>query len=242
MFERRIRLDYYMCDTNRRLSPPMLFLLLNDILGYNVETYGAGADYHIKRQLAWVLVEYEIDIIRMPKMEETVRVGTLPYSFKRATGYRIYDVKSENGDVLIKGKGKFVLINLKNKTMVKPDQTLLDKFKDAHKTPISLDFTKIRPSRTNLIDCKTLEIPNAFTDEYGHMNNAYYIRIAYEYLPRDILDKASFSKIKVLFKKECFAGDKVNLKYYQEEAGIWIDVHADDHVAASVYFQIKTKR
>jgi len=50
---------------------------------HNADTFGYGTDFYQTVGLLWVLIDYEIDIIKLPLGKTTVTCGTLPYSFKR---------------------------------------------------------------------------------------------------------------------------------------------------------------
>ncbi|WP_343089481.1 acyl-ACP thioesterase domain-containing protein, partial [Methanocalculus natronophilus] len=64
MFYKTYTVERFNTDTKDELTPSSLFHLLNDIMERNAESYGMGADYHNQRDLAWVLIEYQVNITR----------------------------------------------------------------------------------------------------------------------------------------------------------------------------------
>ncbi len=236
MFEKRYAIEHYDTDKYRRLKPPVLTKMLSDIMERNANSYGAGADYHLSRNLAWVLTEYQLDIHRWPKAGETVIVGTLPYSFKKMYGFRIYSVKDEMGNPLVEGKGKFILIDINSKKMVKPDDEILSKFKDALKEPFALPFEKWRLKCGTLLHSVERTVSHDLIDVNGHLNNAHSVTLAYEAMDPEFMNNHPIRKIYVRFRKEAFKNDSVNIKLYSEEYGYGVQINRDGAVISELLF------
>ncbi len=239
MYTRKYRIERFDADKQGRLSVPTLFSYLNDIMERNAESYGMGASYHLERDLAWVLVEYQIDIASLPEAGTHVEVGTLPYSFKKIYGYRIYGVNDDHGVRLMEGKGKFALINIRTKQFVRPTEDLLEKFTDAHKEPMSIPFERWKPDTTNKIHETKRVVSPAHIDVNGHLNNAFYPTYAYEALSEDILTGFSPNRIYVKYKKEVFANEMLDIKVYQESDGISVLLHNGNGIVSEVFFGTK---
>jgi medium-chain acyl-[acyl-carrier-protein] hydrolase len=241
MFEHKIRVDPFMTNRNKTLSPVYLFHFINDIMEKNASSYGAGAAFHLKQNLAWVLIEYEITIHRMPLEDEDIYVGTLPYSFKKMIGYRVYQIRTMSNEVLVEGKGKFMLIDIVSKALKRPSQEMLDKFTDALKEPATLDFKKVHFSKTHPILKSNRQVNHTYIDINNHMNNAYYPALAYESLGEDIANNTTFKMIKVYYKKEAFVLDELVLTTYQEDQGYLVTINHQEDLCAEIFFQVETK-
>lgn len=227
MYIKPFKVERFMCNKEGFMHLGYIFHYLNDIMAMNAESYGASAAYHLNLGLAWVLVDYEIDINRLPKSEEILDIGTLPYSFKRMFGYRIYEFKHQ-GELLIKAKAKFVLININTKKVTKPSQTMLDLFKDAFKEPITLEFTKIKAEDVMLLKKIDYTVTDYTIDVNGHMNNAYFPFIAFEGLEETMIAIHDIHKIRVSYKKEGLKDETLGIYYYQISEGLLIEYIKDD--------------
>ncbi len=237
MYYKTYTVERFNTDVKDRLTPSTLFHYLNDIMERNAESYGMGADYHIKRDLAWVLIEYQIDINRLPKSDETIKVGTIPYSFKRFYGYRKYEIKDVFDNVLVSGKGKFTLINIKTKKFVKPTEDMLEKFSDALPYPETLPFEKWR-SEDFTPDYETSRVVSAaHIDVNNHLNNAFYPVYAYEALTSETLDQINPKKIYVKFKKEVFEGETLTIDVKTNLDGTTIRIKKGQSVASEILMQ-----
>ena len=133
----------YEVDQTNRLTLVSLFNYLQDVMIENADSYGASSTFHYEKGLAWVLVDYDIDIIDLPSAFEEITCETLPYSFKKYYGYRVYEAKEKQG-IIAKGNGRFVLMDYIHKTLSLPSQEILDLFVGAHKEPKSLPMSKHR--------------------------------------------------------------------------------------------------
>ncbi len=235
MFERMYTVSDEHADKNGVLKVATLMKWLNDIMEENANSYGAGADYHLRRNLAWVLAEYQIDIDCLPKVGEKVKVGTLPYSFKRMFGYRLYRVCDEVENPIVKGKGKFLLIDIKTKQMVRPAPELLAKFTDAKKEPESLAFPKWNADKEKQVTRETMEISEDMADANAHVNNAEYVRIAETVLQG--YDLSNIEGIRVRYKKEVFPGDTVSVAAYTGESGLVVTFEKDGELVNEILFQ-----
>ena len=67
-------------------------------------------------------------------------------------------------------------------------------------------------------------VPKSFIDNNGHMNNANYLRLAYEYV--DDIDKAK--EISIAFLKEAVEGQKIVPFVHKEEDGVGVTFKSVD--------------
>ncbi len=236
MFERRYLVGKNDVDDSKRLNISRLMEHLNDIMELNAESYGAGAQWHLERDLAWVLAEYAIEVKRLPLEGEMIHVGTRPYSFKRSFGYRLYRVRDEEGETIIEGKGKFLLINIRTKAIVRPSSDMLAKFTDARKEPTSLSFPKWPDKQGSFIKAKTLTVTDADIDQNGHMNNARYVRHAGVALKESGEDFRSLKGIHVRYRKEAFKGDELHLSLHRLVGGFYVAIRRQGELTTEIMF------
>jgi|GEM_PF-764579 len=242
MYTRDYTVERFNTDRHNRLDIPTLFHYLNDIMERNAESYGMGANYHLKHDLAWVLIEYQIKIHRLPRSDDIINVGTLPYSFKRVYGYRVYEGKSPDGALYFEGKGKFALINIKSKEFLRPTSDMLKRFTDAKKEPVALPFEKWRVNTDELINQYTREVPQSHIDVNMHLNNAYYPAYAYEALPKELLSEYEINHVNVKFKKEVFEGQTLQINVYKSESMVYVTIEQAKEIACEVSFKINKRQ
>ena len=72
-------------------------------------------------------------------------------------------------------------------------------------------------------------IKRNFIDLNHHVNNLYYLDIAYECLPEEIYNKDEFNNIEIFYKKQMKLGDKINCYYPHEKDGEYITLKSEDN-------------
>ena len=82
----------YECDRNNNLRILTLMNIFQDMADANASQLGLGLDYCLSKGLAWVGSNYALDITRLPRLHETIRIETWPAVEKRLGAIRFYEV------------------------------------------------------------------------------------------------------------------------------------------------------
>ncbi len=235
MFERTVDIDADKCDGGR-LSILSLFRHLSEIMAENAESYGAGKAYHDAKNRLWVLLEYDIDIERLPAKGERVRLGTLPYAFWKVYGYRVYRIRSLDGEHLVSGKGKFTLIDTRKRAIVRPDADMLALFVDAHPEPLKLDFPDA-PRHAGAALFKTCEtIRKRHLDVNDHVNNAEYVGLAEQAVKQHFKTPVNARKVGVWYRRETKLRETLTIRGFKVEDGCLVEMHKGEALHARVWF------
>lgn len=234
MYVKDFYIHTYEVDKNGRLLVTSLLNFFQDVMVHNVDSFGASSDYHLEKELFWVLIDYEIDIYELPKGKTYVSCGTSPYSFKRFYGYRIWEMRDKSGKLLAEAKAKFLLLDINTKEIVTPDQELIDIFKDVWKEQIALPISKNKPLKTEVIYTSTDTVKNTYIDIYKHMNNVYYLKLAYNTIPHNLLDDNFIKKIRITFKKECVINDELLIEGRNLENNLYFEIKKGDAVLSQI--------
>ena len=239
LYERGYRVEGFMADRTGRLAMRQVLFLLDDIMARNADYYGIGFDFHLSRGEAWVLTDYDLVFHGRASIDDTLIVGTCPYSFKKAFGYRLYRLRTEEA-VMMEGLAKFALYDLNAKTIKRPDETIMSKFHDVHRTD-PLPMARYRAEKTALINRETAQVRDAYIDVNGHMNNAHYLALALERMPKGAIDPDAVRRIQVHYRKEALEGDNFDLLYYKEPRGVYVEMRVGEDVSAHIMFHLKAK-
>lgn len=234
MYVKDFYIHTYEVDKNGRLLVTSLLNYFQDVMVHNVDSFGASSEYHFEKDLFWVLIDYEIDIIELPIGKTYVSCGTSPYSFKRFYGFRIWEMKDPSGKLLAKAKAKFLLLNVNTKEIVTPDSDLINKFKGVWKAEEALKFSKNKPIKSEIIYTSSDTVKNTYIDIYKHMNNVYYLKLAYNTIPHDLLDNNYIKKIRITFKKECLINDKLLIEGRKLDNNLYFEIKNEDIILSQI--------
>lgn len=199
-FESKIR--YSECDASRKLSPEALLNYFQDCSTFQSETIGAGFDYLLSRNLAWVLASWQIVVHRYPRLMEEVVVGTLPYDFKGFLGSRNFLMKTKEGEMLATANSLWTLLDFSTMKPAIPTAEHLEKYPVEPKLDMEYAGRKIVVGN----DGETREpivVRKQHLDSNNHVNNGQYISIAGDYLPEGF----DIYQIRAEYKKQAHLHD-----------------------------------
>lgn len=208
-FENDYRIKFYDVDKHMNCKISTLVNYLWDVVVAQSEYLGETEGTHIQKNLAWMLLKYDIKIHEYPKINDIITADTVVIGVKKFYGYRTHSVRNQEGKVLVEIKSTAILVDLNKRRPTKVTQEQCDVYGleaeyDGH---IVLD---------DLMDIdefdieKIYEVRHSDIDLNNHMNNITYIERAIDTMPNDIVEKYSLDGVKILFKKESLLGE--NLK------------------------------
>ncbi|MCD8014411.1 MAG: thioesterase [Lachnospiraceae bacterium] len=122
-FDSRIRFSEVGPD--RRLTMVSLVDYFQDCSTFHSEACGNGIDCLNRYDCVWMILFWQIDILRMPLLGERVITRTWPYGFQAFYGYRNFAMLDENENYLAKANSVWALMNLKTERPMKVMQEVV---------------------------------------------------------------------------------------------------------------------
>ena len=101
----------YECDCNNNLRILTLMNIFQDIADENAALFGFGLDFCINSNFTWVGANYMLEIDRLPKMHENIKIVTWPSGCNKFTAYRDFEVFGEDNKSIIRATSEWVLIS-----------------------------------------------------------------------------------------------------------------------------------
>jgi len=235
--------DYYIhtyeVDKDKRLKLSALLNYFQDAMVHNADSFGAGTDFYQAIGLLWVLIDYEIDIIELPIGKTTVTCGTLPYSFKRFFAFRKWEMRNKDNKLIAEAKGKFVLMDVKTKEIVAPTKDIISMFKYSLEKAYAIPFSKNKQLDTEIIYNNIDTVKTSYIDINVHMNNVYYMIVAHNNIPHNLLDKNFIEKIRITYKKESIIGDQLMIQGRKKDNVLSFDILNNEVLLSRVKFEFK---
>lgn len=174
LFSQQKEISYYMCDRHQRITLSMLVNLLLDVSEKHSEELGRGEAYVKEKGLSWIILRYDFDIKRLPRVNETVQIETVATEYNKLFTYRDFYVKDSEGNELIKVTTTFALMNHATRKMARISEELVE--------PYQANFSKRirrleKPVEVNAEECnkKQFEVRYFDIDSNQHVNNSHYI-------------------------------------------------------------------
>lgn len=198
-------------DFNKDLKLSSLFSYFQEIASLGSSELGIGLET-IQRNfnVTWVLLKINVNIIRTPKLHETIKLETWPQEPKTLQFERDFLVYDEKGEIVIRATSIWAIIDL-SKRMIMRSRT------------IAITYPPIRAERAHYQPYKTLsaagELELAYKkvigysdiDMNGHLNNAKYIDFIMDCFTIENHKQYMVQNIEINFIHELMPGESLLL-------------------------------
>lgn len=217
-FETKVR--YSEVDDKLMLTLSALAKYFQDTCIFDSESGSIPIAYLTKRKLAWVLSSWQIEIDRLPDLNELIKVYTVPYEFRGFIGYRNFWMEDEAGNCIVKAASIWTLINFEQGKPCKPDEEILAGYPLGKKLEMNYAPRKILVEGEGKMGQEHV-VYRAQIDSNHHLNNAEYIKLAYAYLPKE----AKVTQMRVEYKTAAYLGDTIIPLIYEQDGKIQVKLN-----------------
>ncbi|MCD8104977.1 MAG: thioesterase [Lachnospiraceae bacterium] len=181
-FDGRIRFSEVGPD--RKLTLVSLVDYFQDCSTFHSEACGNGIDCLNAHGCVWMILFWQIDILRLPLLGEHVYTKTWPYGFQAFYGFRNFAMVDDNGNYLAKANSVWALIGQSNGRPVRVLQEVIDGYELEPRLEMEYLPRKIRlPGEGRKME--PFRVGRQHLDTNHHVNNGQYIYMAEEFLPEN---------------------------------------------------------
>lgn len=213
-------LNTYDFDKNGKVRLTSLVNCLQDISTRHFES--AVRDRYEGPTGLWVIVEWKLDIVKMPETVMTIKVTTEPTFFRKFIAYRAYRIENENGECIGTGVSKWAYLDISSRRQANIPEVFNEIFKveDGAYKP---ERMVISTPQSEISHTAKIMSYDSDLDVNQHVNNVVYIRWALDALqmsPLSFDEHWQTKTLKVNFKKEVFAHTEIEIESFVDETGI----------------------
>lgn len=232
-FEEWYTIRTHEIDYCKKLTIPALLMLMQEAsmenaLRLKISIWDEGME-----NLSWVILRKEVTIIRLPTLNEKVKVITYPAGFQRIFAYRDFWVIDEAGEVIATASSTWTLMNLETRKVQRIPPAIL-----------ALDIPP--PEEKLSIPALKLSVPDQYDDGYSyqirhydldwnhHVNNIIFSKLMMQAVSQEVLGNKRVTSFTIHIKAECYMDEVVKIGLKEEGDSI---VHhsllgSDDRVVA----------
>ncbi len=205
MYSFNSRIRYSEVDKNAELTIESLIDYFQDCSTFQTQDGTASMEYLAEQGIAWVLNSWQIEISRLPKLCEEVRIGTVPYMLRGPLGFRNFIMETTDGERLAVANSIWTLFDFKNMVPTRVTQQIIDAYPLSEKLDMNYGDRKISiPEDGDRITGEDIIVRNHHLDTNNHVNNGQYIRMAIDCIPDKEL---SVKSLRAEYKKQARLGD-----------------------------------
>lgn len=232
MYTIESRIRYSECDGNGVLSLLGLINYLQDATTFHSEDIGRGVGYMVARGQAWLIAAWQIEIGRLPRFCERIRVNTWCHTMTHTLASRNFVLRDEAGTPLVRADSLwFVYDSVAGRAIRIPDDQLVFLSDEA---PLDLPPTKRRLPVTGDYACApAVTVGELHLDSNRHVNNAQYLGMAVDAIvalqgDQEAATTDAIRRICVQYKRQAHLGDVIVPRVHEAAGVCTVDLAAEE--------------
>lgn len=216
-FDSRVR--YSEVDNQGFITLASILDYFQDCSFFHSEEQKVGLQFLMKKQIAWVLSSWQVEVRRYPAYGEKIEVSTWAYDFEKFLGYRNFKIENKMGEVLAFANSVWVLLDLQKGRPVRILPEMVAAYQLSPRFPMEYGSRKIMlPEEMKAQE--SFPVHKYHIDTNQHVNNGKYIRMAQEYLPEGF----KVGKMRAEYRKAAVYGDVIYPFVAEEEKKIIVNL------------------
>jgi acyl-ACP thioesterase len=220
-FESNVRFSE--CGSTTHLTIPALINYLQDCSTFHTESIGHGISWGKDHGFAWFIAAWQIQIDRLPRFTEHIRVSTWSYAHRPTLANRNFIIESGDGETLVRADSLWFPFDVVENRVRRIPEEEFDYIKDEN-VPVTLPPTrrklKLQGDSRRL---RPIEVVEHHLDSNNHVNNGQYVAMATNVVLTQDADFAPY-RICAQYKNAAKLGDVVVPHLYVEEKGYAVDL------------------
>lgn len=217
MYSFSSRVRYSETDDSGRLTIPALINYFQDCSTFHSEEVGQGMEVLREREKAWIIIYWQIEIERLPKLAEEIIVSTMATGTKGLCAKRNFLMRDKEGTLLARADSAWVLMDTTRMRPTKLTKDMIEPYKKEEPLLMEEMDRKI-PLPEKMAVCPKIKVGKEHIDTNGHVNNCQYIRMAFHLLEKEVHP----TKLRVEYVKSAMEGDWIIPKIAFEEERILV--------------------
>lgn len=229
LYEIESRVRYSECDELGNLSVLALINYLQDCTTFHSEDIGRGVAYMSARHQAWLIAAWQIEIVRLPRFCERIRVGTWCHTMSRTLASRNFVICDEACKQLVRADSLWFVYDADAGRPVRIGDEQRVYLTDI--PPLDMPPTKRRVRlKGESVDAPAVQVSELHLDTNRHVNNAQYLAMAMAALSAMRADGGStvpadrLRRICICYQQQARLGDVIYPHVYAQDGGAAIDL------------------
>ena len=203
-YQMKMKIPFDMADMNGHIKLPDVILLSLQVSGMQSIELGVSDKAILEEyNLVWIITDYDIEVVRLPRFAEEITIETEALSYNRLFCYRRFTIYDEAGKELIRMMATFVLMDRDSRKVHAVEPEIV--------APYQSEFDKklIRGPKYESLEepiSKDYHVRFYDLDMNGHVNNSKYLDWIFEVMGADFLTQYIPKKINLKYVKEVRPG------------------------------------
>lgn len=208
----------------------MLQILENVGRHHTMMVYDKVADGGV----AWVLVDWRIEISRRPKQFQKLHIKTWVHGKAPAsTAYRDFIIADDKDRELMRASAKFALVDIKARKMTRISAELFNSYGPEKETAFSVDASRLQPP--DAFDAaQPILLRRSDIDYNGHVHNTRYIDFLLDALPEEAFKADDFTHLRIVYRVAVEPNSNAEIKRAEMDGGYIFCVYANGQLCTMI--------
>lgn len=180
------QIPYFETDIQGELTLASLMNILILASEHQLNDLNVGEATMHALNLGWVVTQYHLDIKRMPRVDETVKIVTEAESYNKYFCYRNFWLYDQAGNECVAVQSIFVMMSYANRKMVQVVPEIMAPF-ESTEIKGSKRFPRIQKIDETVASTKAYRVRYFDIDGNQHVNNVHYFEWMLDALDYDFL-------------------------------------------------------
>lgn len=211
-------------DRFGRLKPSMLLYYIQEVAGIHGSALGASYEVLAEKNLFWAILRTRVQISRLPRNGETIRLETWPLPTTRVAYPRSVVAYDESGAEIFRAISLWVLMDRTTRAMVLPGKSGIAVSGTVQGGELAVP-TSLLPKLYENRCSRTVRFTDL--DVNGHMNNTRYFDWMFDVLPSSFHGCHTMKELTICYLAEAKEGQTLHMNW---------------EIADGNLFQIETRR
>ena len=199
-----------MTDCYGDLKLSALLYLAQDAAGEHCKELALDWDAMAQKQMFWAVIRHRVQITRLPKEGEKIRVQTWPMPTTRVAFPRSTVAYDENGRELFRAISIWVIMDRNTRGMILPAKSgiLVPGVSFGNELPAPRSLAP-----QGLSSGENRQVRYMDLDKNGHMNNTRYLDWVADLLPSKFYGAHQPKELVICYNQEALEGQEIHLQW-----------------------------
>lgn len=210
-FTKEYEVHYYEADHKKRALETSIINYFTDTNLNLANICEVPLEKLHQSNLTLMLQKYDVEFLKPVYQGEKLRVTASVEGVKGPCFYRNGMAEDSLGNTVVKGRGLVYLVNTESRRPTEVPKEIYEAYGIERPSEEDFPFQHIKAIEREDYS-KEFEVRYSDIDINGHVNNSKYITWALETLPFKHYDRYRMERIRIVYLKETFYGEKIYSK------------------------------
>lgn len=226
IFVQNFEINDMVVDRFGRLRPSMVLLYAQTVATCHGELMNVGYNTLNPRRMFWAVIRHRVQISRLPRHGETIRIETWPMPATRSSFPRSVIAYDEKGNECFRAISLWVLMDIDKRSMVLPGKSGITLEGSVMGNELALPGS-LAPVHQG--SCRRRTVCYSDLDRNGHMNNTRYLEWIDDLMPSDFHREHALKEMTICYLAESWEGQHLDMYWdFPEDSVMQVDAYREN--------------